>query len=125
MIYRFDAAPSENTLNESTSARYASANPGSAKNMRMSAIYSPKVAAAAAPDLQSSDLRAAFSLARSKTKSQEVFDESGNAIPLEKNLPPPSAFSAQLLQGKFMQHPDGTIVKKRPSMYSASTLNPR
>ena len=61
----------------------------------------------------------------SKTKSHEVFDESGNAIPLEKNLPPPSAFSAQLLQGKFMQHPDGTIVKKRPSMYSASTLIPR
>ena len=79
----------------------------------MSASYSSKVASAAAPDLQSPELRAAFSLAKNKSKSQEVFDESGNAIPFQKNLPPPNSFSAQLLPGNLMQHPDGTIMKKR------------
>ncbi len=105
-------------MNEATFVPQASATPGSVKNMRLSSIYSPKVAAAAAPDLKSSELRAASPLAKSKPKSQEVFDESGIAVPFERKLPPPNAFSAQLLPGKLMQLPDGKIMKKRHSMYA-------
>ena len=119
--HRFDAAPhssNESSLNEPTSARQTSATPGKAKHMRISSVYSPQVAAAAAPDVQSSEFRAAFSIANSKSKTQEVFDESGNAIPFDKNLPPPKPFTAQLLPGKLMQHPDGSITKKRQAMYA-------
>jgi len=61
--------------------------------MRLSATYSPTVAASVAPDSRSSALLGAFSLAKGKSRPQEVFDESGNAVPLTKNLPPPNSFS--------------------------------
>jgi hypothetical protein len=105
-------------MNEATFVRQASATPGSAKNMRMSSTHGPKVAAAAAPDLKSSKLRTASPLAKSKPKSQEVFDESGIAIPFDRKLPIPNSFSAQLLPGNLMQLPDGKVMKKRHSMYA-------
>jgi hypothetical protein len=86
--------------------------------MRLSATYSPTVAASVAPDSRSSALLGAFSLAKGKSRPQEVFDESGNAVPLTKNLPPPNSFSAQLLPGNLMQFPDGTVSKTRQSLYS-------
>jgi hypothetical protein len=88
--------------------------------MRLSATYSPNLAAAVAskPDTRSSTLRGAFSLVKATSKSQEVFDEGGNAVLLTKNLPLPNSFSAQLLPGNLMQFPDGTVTKARQSMYS-------
>jgi hypothetical protein len=86
------------------------------------AAASPKIAAAGMPDLQSSASRKTFTVAASslKSKSRDVFDESGSAVPLAnsmKRLPVPNSFSAQLLPGQLMQHPDGTVKAKRDSLY--------
>ena len=121
--HRFDdtsRVSSERPVNESSSGRHAGAPSEGAKSMR---LYSPKAALAAngRADAQSSApssaVRRAPTIAKSKSKSNEVFDEGGNAVSLMK-LPPPNSFSAQLVPGGFLQHPDGSVVKKRDGMYA-------
>lgn len=121
--FRFDDAPHsshDRSLNETSSTQRSLTTPvpGSAKNMRISASYSPNIAAAVMTDSQPPVLRGAFKVAATKSKSHEVFDESGNAVPMTKNLPVPSSFTAQLLPGKLMQYPDGTVKSKKHSMYA-------
>ena len=82
-------------------------------------LYSPNAALAAnrRADEPSSAVRESPSIVKRKLKSKEVYDESGNAMPLMK-LPPPNSFSAQLVPGGLLQLPDGSVSKKRDGMYA-------